>query len=209
MQPAVPAPVPEIHNMVSTTQIRATRVGPGGRLEPHHICMRRTRGCVPCTAYDRRRFAAITLKLAGPNCTALLFTSGKLVITGNRTWHQSLYAAMQITRILRRVTPGVHFSTSACAIQNIVARVDMELGDARALDLAAMYRDNDVYCNYTRSVFPGLVYRPADASVVLLCFQSGRVVVTGGKCVATVYAEWERLYPRVCAYVVPLGGRAA
>jgi hypothetical protein len=32
------------------------------------------------------RFAAITIRLENPRCTALLFTSGKLVITGVKSW---------------------------------------------------------------------------------------------------------------------------
>lgn len=34
------------------------------------------------TTYDRNKFAAITIRIANPKTTALLFSSGKLVITG-------------------------------------------------------------------------------------------------------------------------------
>lgn len=38
--------------------------------------------CIPNTTYDKKRFAAITIRIANPKTTALLFSSGKLVITG-------------------------------------------------------------------------------------------------------------------------------
>ena len=41
---------------------------------------------LPCSTYDRKRFAAITIRIDNPRCTALLFTSGKLVITGVKSW---------------------------------------------------------------------------------------------------------------------------
>jgi transcription initiation factor TFIID TATA-box-binding protein len=47
------------------------------------------------------RFAAITIRISNPKCTALLFTSGKLVITGVRSWYECLLASLCISRSVR------------------------------------------------------------------------------------------------------------
>lgn len=39
----------------------------------------------------------------------------------------------------------------------------------------------DPVCQYRRYLFPGLVYRPPNSPVVVLCFSSGKCVVTGGE----------------------------
>ena len=45
---------------------------------------------LPNSFYDRKRFAAITIRVTQPVCTGLLFTSGKLVVTGCKTLVVSL-----------------------------------------------------------------------------------------------------------------------
>jgi hypothetical protein len=66
-----------VHNMVSTSMLLCSEM-------PINLSLLAM--LLPCSTYDRRRFAAITIRLENPRCTALLFTSGKLVITGVKSW---------------------------------------------------------------------------------------------------------------------------
>lgn len=66
-----------VHNMVSTSILQCSEM-------PINLSLLAM--LLPCSTYDRRRFAAITIRLENPRCTALLFTSGKLVITGVKSW---------------------------------------------------------------------------------------------------------------------------
>lgn len=191
----VSAVVPEIHNVVATIQIEC---------EP--IDIHRLSILLPFSTYDKSKFAAITIRLLEPTCTCLLFTSGKLVVTGAASWEEALYTAYHVCALLRRTLPGQRFEIVAYDVQNIVAHAEM----ARAappgcasvsMDLNAFYRDNFEECTYQRSMFPGLIYRPLRASVVLLCFASAKVVITGGKSAAQIFSEWERLAPVVARYV--------
>jgi transcription initiation factor TFIID TATA-box-binding protein len=70
-------PLPVVHNIVSTAQIDSS-AGP--------LDLDKIRQLLPFSFYDRSRFAAITIRLSNPECTTLLFSSGKLVVTGGRTW---------------------------------------------------------------------------------------------------------------------------
>ena len=76
-QPPAPidsdAPLTKIHNLVGTCEISSS-VMP---IDLEHVAR-----CLPNSFYDRKRFAAITIRVTSPVCTALLFTSGKLVVTG-------------------------------------------------------------------------------------------------------------------------------
>ena len=71
------APIPQCHNIVSTSQIVTSQPS---------INLQRLADLYPFTTYDRKRFAAITIRLANPHCTCLLFGSGKLVITGSTSF---------------------------------------------------------------------------------------------------------------------------
>jgi transcription initiation factor TFIID TATA-box-binding protein len=66
-----------IHNMVSTSIVHSSNM-------PINLSLLSV--LLPCSTYDRKRFAAITIRLDNPRCTALLFTSGKLVVTGVKSW---------------------------------------------------------------------------------------------------------------------------
>ena len=66
-----------VHNMVSTSVVHGSEMP---------INLSQLAMMLPCSTYDRKRFAAITIRIDNPRCTALLFTSGKLVITGVKSW---------------------------------------------------------------------------------------------------------------------------
>jgi hypothetical protein len=83
----------------------------------------------------------------------------------------------------------------------MVAHVEIPVGKG-CLDLHGMYAQMALNCTYQRKMFPGLIYRPEASPVVLLCFFSGKVVITGGKTMQDVYSGWSRLWPTLQRFVV-------
>jgi hypothetical protein len=71
-------PLTTIHNLVGTCEIFSS-------VQP--IDLEYVFRCLPNSYYNRQRFAAITIRVTEPVCTGLLFTSGKLVITGEYHLH--------------------------------------------------------------------------------------------------------------------------
>lgn len=78
-----------VHNIVSTSVVQGSKMP----IDLHELSL-----LLPCSSYDRRRFAAITVRIDRPKCTALLFTSGKLVVTGVKSWYECLLASLTIAR---------------------------------------------------------------------------------------------------------------
>jgi TATA-box binding protein (TBP) (component of TFIID and TFIIIB) len=85
-------------------------------------------------------------------------------------------------------------------LQNIVAHVEVPVGGG-FLDLEAMYTRLNLHCTYQKNMFPGLIYRPHASPVVLLCFFSGKIVITGGRTERDVAEGWRRLWPTVKVFV--------
>jgi transcription initiation factor TFIID TATA-box-binding protein len=185
-------PLPVVHNIVATSKITSSL--PALNLHKIHALL-------PFSFYDQNKFAAITVRLHRPDCTTLLFSSGKLVVTGCRTWYQCVYASLFITDLLRQCTPGHDFALTTCDVQNMVAHVETPVG-AGYLDLHSMYSQMAINCTYQRKMFPGLIFRPESSPVVLLCFFSGKIVITGGKNMQDVYAGWNRLWPILKRFIV-------
>jgi transcription initiation factor TFIID TATA-box-binding protein len=183
-----------IHNLVGTTELFCST----GLVDLKYVA-----SVLPNSFYDRQRFAAITIRIADPMCTALLFTSGKLVLTGSRSWCQCLLASLHIARLLTVHTKGVTFSVRDTSVQNIVGNAVIALKTGECLDLQMMYDALGTMCTWQPSMFPGLVMRPNNSPVVLLCFYSGKVVVTGGKRESDIYDGWANLWPTVRRFIRP------
>jgi transcription initiation factor TFIID TATA-box-binding protein len=186
------SPPAEIHNLVGTTELCCS----AGTVDLDYIA-----SVLPNSFYDRKRFAAITIRIANPMCTALLFTSGKLVLTGSRSWYQCLLASLHIARLLTAHSRGVSFTVQDTSVQNIVGNAVIPLKEGECLDLEIMYNALETMCTWQPSMFPGLVFRPNNSPVVLLCFYSGKIVITGGKRERDIHEGWANLWPTVKQFV--------
>lgn len=186
------SPPAMIHNIVATTQIHSSVLP----IDLQHVA-----DMLPNSYYDRRRFAAITIRIQNPTCTALLFTSGKVVLTGCRGWNECVLASNHIVTMLSQYIPFVQFHVVDNTIQNIVAHVSLLLPRGSSLDLERMYDLCSMQCTYQPQLFPGLIYRPDHSPIVLICFHSGNIVVTGGKSVGDIQFGWRRLWPFVRDFV--------
>ncbi len=186
-------PLPTVHNIVATSQI----VSSIQILDLHRIHEN-----LPFSFYDQSKFAAITVRLHEPDCTTLLFSSGKLVVTGCRSWYECVYASLFIATLLNECIPGHSFQLITCDVQNMVAHVETPVGNG-CLDLHGMYSRMALNCTYQRKMFPGLIYRPDASPVVLLCFFSGKIVITGGKTMEDVFSGWNRLWPTIQSFISP------
>lgn len=188
-------PRAQIHNIVGTskisTQFEVFDLDVISRLLPN------------CT-YDRQKFAAITIRLHDPYCTVLLFTSGKMVLTGCRSFVECCWASQNVVNILRFSLPQYAFHVTEVTIQNIVGNVDLVLGTSHKINLERMYAHESVFCTFQKNMFPGLIYRANKSPVVLLLFHSGKVVITGGKSVNDITEGWNLLWPQVRQYIEPL-----
>jgi transcription initiation factor TFIID TATA-box-binding protein len=185
-------PVAPVHNIVSTSLIAATEMP---------INLEYLHELLPCSGYDRKLFAAITIRIDNPKCTALLFTSGKLVVTGVKSWYECLLAAICVTRIMNSTATRTQYWVVNCDIQNIVAHSDIGVVAPSKLDIEAMYVDLSMECTYQKNMFPGLIYRAVNCPVVLLCFFSGKIVLTGGKRLQDIQDGWGLAYPIICKYI--------
>lgn len=87
-------------------------------------------------------------------------------------------AIRSVMYMIQSMIPFKDITYQAHNIQNIVSNV--KLPNVSCIDLDAIYRDYSTNCTYQSCIFPGLIFRPDDSPVVLLIFNSSRIVVTGG-----------------------------
>jgi len=170
--------IPQIQNVVSTVNLCC-------KLDLKQIAMRARNA-----EYNPKRFSAVVMRIREPKTTALIFASGKMVITGAKSEKASRLAARKYARIIQKLgysdTKFTEFK-----VQNMVGSCDVKF----PIRLEGLAYEHDDYSSYEPELFPGLIYRMVQPKIVLLIFVSGKVVLTGAKTREQLYEAFENLYP--------------
>ncbi|CAO3616851.1 unnamed protein product [Mucor hiemalis] len=74
--------------------------------------------------YNPKRFAAVIMRIRDPKTTALIFASGKMVVTGAKSEDDSKLAARKYARIIQKL--GFQAKFTDFKIQNIVGSCDVK-----------------------------------------------------------------------------------
>ena len=124
--------------------------------------------------YNPERFPGLVMRIEKPKATILVFSTGKMVVTGMRRADE---AEAVVKKVIHRIKKAkIEVSNPVITIQNIVASGDLHT--QIDLNLAAVVME---FAMYEPEVFPGLIYRMQDPKTVFLIFSTGRIVCTGGK----------------------------
>ncbi|KAF1986254.1 TBP-domain-containing protein [Aulographum hederae CBS 113979] len=139
--------------------------------------------------YNPKRFAAVIMRIRDPKTTALIFASGKMVVTGAKSEDDSKLAARKYARIIQKL--GFNAKFTDFKIQNIVGSADIRF-PIRLEGLASRHHN---FSSYEPELFPGLIYRMMRPKIVLLIFVSGKIVLTGAKFREEIYQAFRLIYP--------------
>jgi len=124
--------------------------------------------------YNPERFPGLVMRITDPKATFLIFSTGKMVITGLRRADQAGPGVKKIMKSIKKA--GIDVANPVITIQNIVASGDLHI--FIDLNMAAIIMENTMY---EPEVFPGLIYRMKEPKTVFLIFSTGKVVCTGAK----------------------------
>jgi len=175
--------IPTLQNIVSTVNL-------GVVLDLKKITLKARNA-----EYNPKRFPAVIMRIREPKTTALVFGSGKMVVTGAKSEYFSKLAARKFARIIQNLGfPNAKFTDFR--IQNIVGSTDVKF-PVRLEGLASEHED---FSSYEPELFPGLIYRMVQPSCVLLVFVSGKIVITRAKTRQQIYDAFEAIYPVLVQY---------
>ncbi|RPA83671.1 transcription factor [Ascobolus immersus RN42] len=185
--PATPAATPGgagVSGIVPTLQNIVATVNLDCRLDLKTIALHARNA-----EYNPKRFAAVIMRIREPKTTALIFASGKMVVTGAKSEDDSKLASRKYARIIQKL--GFNAKFTDFKIQNIVGSCDIKF-PIRLEGLASRHHH---FSSYEPELFPGLIYRMMKPKIVLLIFVSGKIVLTGAKVREEIYQAFEMIYP--------------
>lgn len=130
-------------------------------------------GCV----LNKKKFPGAIYHMKSPEIALLLFSSGKIVMTGISNKNEFEKGLSTITGQLQQL--GIQTLESPdVVISNMVCSYDS--GDFINLNKVVLTLSHE-RVEYEPEQFPGLVYRIDDPKVVALLFSSGKFILTGAK----------------------------
>jgi transcription initiation factor TFIID TATA-box-binding protein len=125
---------------------------------------------------NTKRFPGAVFRIKEPKSASLIFSSGKVVLTGIRNREALDSGLAIIIRALKEA--GVKtYDKPRVAVTNIVCSYD--LGKYINLNRVVITLNLE-NIEYEPEQFPGLVYRIHDPKIVALLFSSGKIILTGG-----------------------------
>ncbi len=132
---------------------------------------------IPHCELNTKRFPGAVFRIEKPKIASLIFSSGKVVLTGIRD-KESLDEGLRLI-ISAMKEAGVNtYDEPRVAITNIVCSYD--IGKYINLNKVVITLNLE-NIEYEPEQFPGLVYRIKDPKIVALLFSSGKIILTGGK----------------------------
>ena len=126
---------------------------------------------------NTKRFPGAVLRITVPKIAALLFSSGKVVLTGIRN-NDDLEKGLDIIIKSLKENGVDTFDVPNVKVTNIVCSYDMGKPVNLNRIVVTLNLEN---IEYEPEQFPGLVYRIEEPKIVALIFSSGKIILTGGK----------------------------
>jgi transcription initiation factor TFIID TATA-box-binding protein len=124
--------------------------------------------------YNPNRFPGIIFRQYNPRATFLIFSTGKMVITGLEQAKDASIAVSKLLKKLKKV--GIKANNPEIIIQNLVANGDLHMN--LNLNKASLMMESVMF---EPEVFPGLIYNMKNPRAVFLLFSTGKFVCTGVK----------------------------
>ncbi|MCX6684049.1 MAG: TATA-box-binding protein [Methanoregula sp.] len=126
---------------------------------------------------NKKRFPGAVYRIKEPKMASLIFSTGKIVLTGARN-NKALTDGLAIL-IKSLKEAGIEtLKEPKVAINNMVCSYDL----GKYINLSKVVVTLNVEnIEYEPEQFPGLVYRIKDPKIVVLIFSTGKIILTGGR----------------------------
>ena len=137
-------------------------------------------------SFNPRCFAAVKVRVH--DSTHLIFSEGMVVCTGSKSTENARIACIDTAHMLVRV--GVQAQFLRFEVRNVVSTSNTGFD----VDLAAIANTYPINAHYMPDCFPGLMFRVAQARMVLIVFKSGCCILTGVKSRRDALVAWTWFY---------------
>ncbi len=131
---------------------------------------------------NKKRFPGAVYRIPDPKIACLVFSSGKIVLTGLRN-HAALARGIAVVTEALKKAGMEPLKEPRVAITNMVCSYNLgKFININRLSVTLNLENIE----YEPEQFPGLVYRIRDPKIVILVFSSGKIILTGGRTIEDI-----------------------
>lgn len=165
----------KIVNVVASTKIK------------HKLDFNQLINCFNNVQYEPEIFSGLVYRRNNPKATMIMFSTGKLVSVGTTSKKLAIDSIHETLKEIEAIN-GKKTSIEPINIVNVVAVADTN----KKINLRkSIMRLKNVI--YEPDQFPGIIYRIKD-SIVLLIFNSGKIVCVGAKSEIEAMSSLQKVY---------------
>ena len=152
--------------------------------------------------YNSSKSSTISLKSKNSKISATIFSGGKMVCTGAKSEKEAKSECMKFSKIVKKT--GYNVELKDFKIQNIVASYDINFKISlfilyskicNLINNSKIFGNNNNYCKYNKLIFPGLIFYEEQSKISFNIFESGKVVLSGGKKRKDIEDAFRNIYP--------------
>ncbi|EER14205.1 TATA-binding protein, putative [Perkinsus marinus ATCC 50983] len=194
---------PVLENVIASVELgiinsthSTTTTGGSSSSSSHLIDLKKVAFKARNAEYNPRKVNAVVIRFRDPKATAMLYGTGKVMVTGSNSEETAKDAAKKVAKIVIKSGAYPQARFRRFKIENMVASADVRF----PIRLEALAYEHRSYCSYEPELYPGLVFRLFEPKVALLIFVSGKIVFTGAKNRDDITNAFRNIYPLLLKY---------
>lgn len=126
--------------------------------------------------YNPNRFNAVVMRIREPKTTALIFPSGRIIVTGAKSVDDSKLACRKIARIIQKLN-YTQAQLKDWKVVNLVGLIELPF----EINVTRLAIRKPFLGMWEPEIFPAFVGRILKPKMTFLAFSSGKIVVAGFK----------------------------
>lgn len=151
--------------------------------------------------YNLNKSSTISLKSKN-KISATIFSGGKMICTGAKSEKEAKSECIKFSKIVKKT--GYNIELKDFKIQNIVASYEVNFKISlyilynkicNLINNSKIFGKNNNFCKYNKEIFPGLIFYEDQSKISFNIYESGKIVLSGGKKRKDIENIFRNLYP--------------
>ena len=155
--------------------------------------LKRLSKLIPNSEFNPKRLTSLIIKSKKPKCICLIFSSGKIIITGLKTKEKIKKFLFELNQQLKNIGyPINNNNINKINIENIIAEFNNN-NNNKNISIQEIFMKNRENCIFEPDLFEGLIYKIKNEinnnnNIDCIIFNnSNKIIITGAKKINQIY----------------------
>ena len=150
--------------------------------------LKRLSKLIPNSEFNPKRLTSLIIKSKKPKCICLIFSSGKILISGLKTKEKIKKFLLELNKILKNIGYPINENNiNKINIENIIA--EYYNNNNKNIQIQEIFMKNRENCIFEPDLFEGLIYKFKNNNNIdcIIFNNSNKIIITGAKKINQIY----------------------